>query len=32
LENEKNFGDFIQEFWLKTNEFGDITIKSVDDF
>ncbi len=27
-----NFADFIYEFWLKTIEFGDITIKSVGDF
>ncbi len=32
LENENNFGDLIKEFWLKTIEFGDITIKSVGDF
>jgi hypothetical protein len=32
LENENNVGDFIMEFWLKTIEFGDITIKSVGDF
>jgi hypothetical protein len=23
--NEKNFGDFIKEFWLKLIEFGDIS-------
>jgi hypothetical protein len=32
MENKKNFGDFKKEFWLKTIEFGDITIKSVGDF
>ena len=32
LENENNIGDFVQNFWLKTTEFGDITIKSVGDF
>jgi hypothetical protein len=28
----KYFGWFSIEFWLKTIEFGDITIKSVGDF
>jgi hypothetical protein len=32
LENEKNFGDCIYKFWLKTIDFGNITIKSVGDF